>query len=327
MLIGVTGGTGYVGAHCVRALQAQGHRIRLLVGPDAEGAPILGRLAASADIEVQAGDVRKRHTIENLLDGCDAVLHAAGVVGTDNRRSALMWEVNAFATEVAAHARGRAGSRSGGHGEQLQRPVPAARRHHRPRHPDRGRSQRLRADQGICRPRRAATSAGGGTRRRHISVERRGAGVSHGAGRHRARLGTDRAVRGCTQAARRYADDRRPRCRRGTCCAHDAGPWPPTLCVRRDTRRVRRHDRRPRARRRPTIRPNPIASSAVSRCKQDRRGPVEDCRHWRRAELRGGAAIDRGNADRRFRHLAGSRHDLAVAGRRDHCVISATPRR
>jgi nucleoside-diphosphate-sugar epimerase len=100
MLIGVTGGTGYVGAHCVRALRARGHRIRLLVGPDAEKAPILGQFAASADIEVYSGDVRKRHTIEALLDGCDAVLHAAGVVGTDSRRSALMWEVNAYATEA-----------------------------------------------------------------------------------------------------------------------------------------------------------------------------------------------------------------------------------
>ena len=39
-------------------------------------------------------------TIEALLNGCDAVLHAAGVVGTDNRRNALMWEINAHATEA-----------------------------------------------------------------------------------------------------------------------------------------------------------------------------------------------------------------------------------
>lgn len=97
MLIGVTGGTGYVGAHCVRALLAGGHHVRLLVGPDAEGAPVLRRFAGY--VEVLSGDIRETTTIEALLDGCDAVLHAAGVVGTDNRRSELMWQVNAYATE------------------------------------------------------------------------------------------------------------------------------------------------------------------------------------------------------------------------------------
>lgn len=100
MLIGVTGGTGYVGAHSVRALLAAGHRVRLLVGPDAEGAPVLRHLGESEGVEVLFGDVRDAATVDTLLDGCDAVLHAAGVVGTDNRRSALMWEINAHATEA-----------------------------------------------------------------------------------------------------------------------------------------------------------------------------------------------------------------------------------
>jgi nucleoside-diphosphate-sugar epimerase len=100
MLIAVTGGTGYVGAHSVRALLSAGHRVRLLVGPDAEGAPILDNLGESAGVEVMSGDVRQAPTIEALLAGCDAVLHAAGVVGTDNRRNALMWEINAHATEA-----------------------------------------------------------------------------------------------------------------------------------------------------------------------------------------------------------------------------------
>jgi dihydroflavonol-4-reductase len=51
-------------------------------------------------VDLQAGDIRDATTIEALLDGCDAVLHAAGVVGTDNRRNALMWEINAHATEA-----------------------------------------------------------------------------------------------------------------------------------------------------------------------------------------------------------------------------------
>jgi nucleoside-diphosphate-sugar epimerase len=99
MLIGVTGGTGYVGAHSVRALLATGHRVRLLVGPDAEAAPVLDRFTHRGDVELLRGDIRDHATIGTLLDGCDAVLHAAGVVGTDDRRRELMWQVNAYATE------------------------------------------------------------------------------------------------------------------------------------------------------------------------------------------------------------------------------------
>ncbi|OBG86786.1 dehydrogenase [Mycobacterium sp. E136] len=100
MLIAVTGGTGYVGAHCVRALLEAGHRVRLLVAPDAEGAPVLPRLAEIGEVETISGDIRQTSTVDALLNGCDGVLHGAGVVGTDKRRSKLMWEVNAHATET-----------------------------------------------------------------------------------------------------------------------------------------------------------------------------------------------------------------------------------
>lgn len=102
MLIGVTGGTGYLGAHCVRALLARGDEVRLLVAPDARDAAVLRRFeeVGGSDIDVLVGDVRDSRTIDELLDGCDAMLHAAGVVGTDNRRNALMWQVNALATEA-----------------------------------------------------------------------------------------------------------------------------------------------------------------------------------------------------------------------------------
>jgi nucleoside-diphosphate-sugar epimerase len=98
-LIGVTGGTGYLGAHCVRSLLARGEKVRLLVASDAQDARVLKRLQEIGDVEVLVGDVRDSGTIDELLDGCDALLHAAGVVGTDNRRRTLMWEINAYATE------------------------------------------------------------------------------------------------------------------------------------------------------------------------------------------------------------------------------------
>ncbi|MEO3758270.1 NAD-dependent epimerase/dehydratase family protein [Mycobacterium sp. B14F4] len=99
MRIAVTGGIGYVGAHCVRAMLARGHRVRLLVPPDAQDADVPARLAELGEVEVVLGDVRETAAVDLLLGGCDAVLHAAGVVGTDKRRSELMWQINAYATE------------------------------------------------------------------------------------------------------------------------------------------------------------------------------------------------------------------------------------
>ncbi|MHA4853055.1 NAD-dependent epimerase/dehydratase family protein [Rhodococcus sp. MSC1_016] len=99
MKIAVTGGTGYVGAHTTLALLADGHTVRLLVLPhDSIDAVVASAGDASARIEVVVGDVRDRTSVEQLLDGCDALLHGAGVVGTDDRREQLMWEVNAQAT-------------------------------------------------------------------------------------------------------------------------------------------------------------------------------------------------------------------------------------
>ncbi|AHC27444.1 MULTISPECIES: NAD-dependent epimerase/dehydratase family protein [Mycobacteriaceae] len=100
MRIAITGGTGYLGAHITRALLAAGHQVRLLVAPGAAADPVIAHLAGEGEVAPVEGDVRDTATVERLLRGCDAVLHAAGVVGTDRRRARLMWEINAHATET-----------------------------------------------------------------------------------------------------------------------------------------------------------------------------------------------------------------------------------
>lgn len=98
MLVAVTGGTGFVGAHTVKALVDAGHRVRVLVRR--EGTPpslaALG-LDLSPD-DLVLGDVCDPETVDRLLRGSDAVLHAAGVVGTDGRDEEAMWRVNVEAT-------------------------------------------------------------------------------------------------------------------------------------------------------------------------------------------------------------------------------------
>ncbi len=69
MLIGVTGGTGYLGAHSVRALLADGHQVRLLVAPDAHGAPVLRHLAAAGDVDLQAGSSNEFHSARASFAG------------------------------------------------------------------------------------------------------------------------------------------------------------------------------------------------------------------------------------------------------------------
>ena len=100
MHIAVTGGTGYVGAHTVRALLAAGHSVRLLVVPGGNDDATLDALRPLGPVEVLVGDIRDPATVSDLLTGCDAALHAAGVVGTDSRRTQLMWDINAYATEA-----------------------------------------------------------------------------------------------------------------------------------------------------------------------------------------------------------------------------------
>jgi dihydroflavonol-4-reductase len=101
MLIAVTGGTGFLGAHTVAALLRRGHRVRLLAR-DPVG-------VARPGVEVVAGDVTDVVAIRRLVAGADAVLHAAGVYTFDSRRRDELWRVNVRGTEVVLAAARRAG--------------------------------------------------------------------------------------------------------------------------------------------------------------------------------------------------------------------------
>ncbi|MDQ2721996.1 MAG: NAD-dependent epimerase/dehydratase family protein [Actinomycetota bacterium] len=99
MRIAVTGATGYIGAHSAKALLAAGHQLRLLIHPAEHPEKSLGALdIRPTDYAAVVGDVRDSAVVAALLTGCDAVLHAAGIVGVDDRREALMWQVNTQAT-------------------------------------------------------------------------------------------------------------------------------------------------------------------------------------------------------------------------------------
>lgn len=99
MHIAVTGGTGYLGAHIVSGFLAAGHSVKLLVEPAWSNDVLMHRFTTTGQVSVLRADLREPGVVDALLDGCDAALHGAGVVGTDNRREQLMWDINAYAAE------------------------------------------------------------------------------------------------------------------------------------------------------------------------------------------------------------------------------------
>ncbi|OLF10330.1 SDR family NAD(P)-dependent oxidoreductase [Actinophytocola xanthii] len=127
MLVCVTGGTGFVGAHTVAAVLAAGHRVRLLVR---EGSAVDSPLAAvgvpPGAVEVVAGDVLDEAAVARAVRGADAVLHAAAVYSFDPRDRARVRATNRRGTEVVLEAAWRAGTGRAVHVSSVAALYPAA---------------------------------------------------------------------------------------------------------------------------------------------------------------------------------------------------------
>ena len=105
MLVCVTGGTGFVGAHSVAALLGAGHRVRLLVRDESTVDAALTPLGVPPScrdrmVETVAGDVLDEPSVARAVRGADAVLHAASVYSFDPRRRAAMSRTNETGTEL-----------------------------------------------------------------------------------------------------------------------------------------------------------------------------------------------------------------------------------
>lgn len=74
-LVAVTGATGFVGPHLVAALARRGWRLRLLVR---RWSPLPS--LAGVDAELVLGDVSSEQALRQLVEGADAVVHAAGLI-------------------------------------------------------------------------------------------------------------------------------------------------------------------------------------------------------------------------------------------------------
>lgn len=105
MLVSVTGGTGFVGAHSVAAIVRRGHRVRLLVRDESKVDRALAPLGVdAAAVDVVVGDVTEEASVDRLVRGADGVLHAASVYSFDTRDHARMRQVTERGTALVLAA-------------------------------------------------------------------------------------------------------------------------------------------------------------------------------------------------------------------------------
>jgi nucleoside-diphosphate-sugar epimerase len=105
MLVCVTGGTGFVGAHSVAAIVRAGHRVRLLVRDHSRLEPAMAALHVDiAAVDIVPGDVTDEAAVSGAVRGADAVLHAASVFSFDSRRHAEITRTAVRGTEVVLAA-------------------------------------------------------------------------------------------------------------------------------------------------------------------------------------------------------------------------------
>ncbi|WP_103352625.1 NAD-dependent epimerase/dehydratase family protein [Amycolatopsis sp. CA-128772] len=110
MLVSITGGTGYVGAHSAAALLRAGHRVRLLVRDESTVEGALAPLGVDpAAVDVVTGNILDRFGVDRLVRGTDALLHAASVYSFDSRAHAELSRTNVAGTELVLETARRAG--------------------------------------------------------------------------------------------------------------------------------------------------------------------------------------------------------------------------
>jgi len=101
MYVAITGGTGFIGSHCVAHAVASGHRVRMLVrnpGKARTALDVHGVDRSAVDIAI--ADLTDAPALRAGLEGVDAVLHVAALFSFKASDGPSMRRINPAATEV-----------------------------------------------------------------------------------------------------------------------------------------------------------------------------------------------------------------------------------
>lgn len=79
LTVGVTGATGFVGRHIVRALQTKGHAVRALARDRDKARSALAGLGPDQGVTTILGDVFDDAAMDRFAAGCDAIVHTIGI--------------------------------------------------------------------------------------------------------------------------------------------------------------------------------------------------------------------------------------------------------
>lgn len=104
----ITGGAGFIGAHAAKELLSHGYRVRALdtLSPQVHGPDRQRPDYLEPEVELMVGDVRDPAAVARAVEGTDAVIHLAALVGVgqsmyeiaeytsvNNLGTAVLWEV------------------------------------------------------------------------------------------------------------------------------------------------------------------------------------------------------------------------------------------
>jgi nucleoside-diphosphate-sugar epimerase len=99
MKIFITGATGYIGDQLLRAAIQKGHRVNALVR-NAKATGLIGHELVS----YAEGDVTNQDSVMKAMQGCDVVMHAAGITQLWHKDRSIFYKVNVGGTRNVLEA-------------------------------------------------------------------------------------------------------------------------------------------------------------------------------------------------------------------------------